>query len=64
MMTTLELKNRIRQYRERAAELQFDAPSRQKEETQDAMLDAADEYEFMADMLEQFQKTEERPLLN
>jgi len=62
-MTTLELKNRIKQYRERAAELQFEAPSWRKEETQDAMLDAADEYEFMADMLEQFQ-TEERPFLN
>jgi hypothetical protein len=64
MMTAVELRNRIKQYRERAVELQFDAPNWQREDTQEAMLDAAGEYEFMADMLEKFQTTEERPVLN
>ena len=64
MMTAVELKNRIQQYRERAVELQSDAPNWQRDDTQDAMLDAADDYEFMADMLEEFQETEERPILH
>jgi hypothetical protein len=64
MISPIELKNRIMQYRERAVELQSDAPNWQTEDTQDAMLDAADDYEFMADMLEQFQKTDNRPVLN
>jgi spore coat polysaccharide biosynthesis protein SpsF (cytidylyltransferase family) len=63
MISPIELKNRINQYRERAVELQSEAPNWQFEDTQDAMLDAADDYEFMADMLEKFQN-EERPLLN
>jgi PHD/YefM family antitoxin component YafN of YafNO toxin-antitoxin module len=64
MMTAIELKNRIKQYRERALELQSEAPNWQRDDTQDAVLDAADDYEFMADMLEGFQETEERPILN
>jgi hypothetical protein len=64
MITGIELRSRIRQYRERAAELHSDAPNWHGEDTQEAMLDAADDYEFMADMLEKFQTTEEPPLLN
>jgi hypothetical protein len=64
MISPIELKNRIKEYRERAAELQADAPNWQTEDTQDAMLDAADDYDFMADMLEKFQLTDERPVLN
>jgi hypothetical protein len=64
MISPIELKNRIKEYRERAVELQCDAPNWQTEDTQDAMLDAADDNDFMADMLEKFQMTEERPTLN
>ena len=64
MITAVELRNRIKEYRERALELKSDAPNWQLDDTQDAMLDAADDYEFMANMLEEFQETEERPILN
>jgi hypothetical protein len=64
MLSSIELRNRINEYRERAVELQSAAPHCQSEETRDAMLYFADGYEFMADTMENSQEAEERPLLN
>jgi hypothetical protein len=64
MITAIELRNRIKEYRERAVEQQSDAPNCRNEDTREAMLYFADGYEFMADAMENSQETEERQLLN
>jgi len=64
MITAIELSNRIKEYRARAVELQSDAPNYQSEDTREAMLYFAEGYEFMSNMMEKAQKTEEHPLLN
>jgi hypothetical protein len=64
MLTAIELRNRIKKYRERAVELQSAAPNCQSEDTREAMLYFAEGYEFMADTMENSQETEERRLPN